>query len=77
MHCQLFVSAWQILGHVLLDPSRSSNDIFIIFLNCILNVKLSTVCFRESGKAMDRSGAPHRSFGRMNFRLEIMDVSIK
>ena len=73
----MFVSAWQIQGHVLLDDSRSSNGIFIIFFNCMLNVELTTVCFGERGKAMDRSGAPHTSFGHIKIRPEIMDVSIE
>ena len=61
---------------MLLDPSRSLDGIFIIFLNCIFNVELTTVCFRERGKAMD-NGAPHSSFGPINFRPEIMDVFIE
>lgn len=29
-------------------PSRSSSYIFIAFVNCIMNVELTTVCFREA-----------------------------
>ena len=50
-HCHAWFIVWVchwtqrwIQGHVL-SPSRLSNDVFITFVICIMNVKLTTVCF--------------------------------